>query len=289
VELGLVVRRPRLRPDALIQLVTRIEALGFHSFWMPDHIAGPAHIESSLPSRVGPLANRPGLTPDAELPDAMVMAAFVAAVTTRIRIGSAVIPLFTRDPVSLAKQAAMVDVLSNGRLELGIGAGWCVEEGQLLGHPTDHRWGRLNEAVDILRAAWSRPVFDYRGLYYQLPALGVRPMPPRGNIPIWIGGEGPAGVKLTLEKADGNILLRDTTLARVHQMRRTIPAPKRLAVITTLEDGIGPYVWSLADAGVDLLLMQIQQADLLSAIHEVEEVADVVLPFCARHTGTDRL
>jgi probable F420-dependent oxidoreductase len=137
----------------------------------------------------------------------MVALGFVAGITERIRLGTAVIPLFNRDPLSLAKQAATVDFLSDGRLELGVGAGWLAEEAALLGHPTDHRSKRLAEAIDILRAAWSPDPVEHHGTFYDIPAVGVSPKPPQGaELPIWIGGTGPAAIDTTVSRATGNIL-----------------------------------------------------------------------------------
>ena len=87
------------------------------------------------------------------------------------------IPLIITDPLTLAKQAATLDVYSEGRLELGIGAGWLVEEAQALGRPTDHRLGRLEETIEILRLAWSHETFSYQGRYWSFPEVGVNPRP----------------------------------------------------------------------------------------------------------------
>src|SRR5207249_9609316 len=94
---------------------------------------------------------RPGWDATTPWGDAFISLTLAAAITERVRLGPSLIPLIITDPLTLAKQAATLDVYSEGRLELGIGAGWLVEEAQALGRPTDHRLGRLEETIEILR------------------------------------------------------------------------------------------------------------------------------------------
>src|SRR5207247_2182687 len=94
---------------------------------------------------------RPGWDATTPWGDAFISLTLAAEFTERVRLGPSLIPLIITDPLTLAKQAATLDVYSEGRLELGIGAGWLVEEAQALGRPTDHRLGRLEETIEILR------------------------------------------------------------------------------------------------------------------------------------------
>src|SRR5438309_555672 len=118
----------------------------------PAHTAIPVHFESRYPYNA---TGRPGWSAATPWGDAFISLTLAAAVTERVRLGPSLIPLIITDPLTLAKQAATLDVYSEGRLELGIGAGWLVEEAQALGRPTDHRLGRLEETIEILRLAWS--------------------------------------------------------------------------------------------------------------------------------------
>src|SRR5581483_8409010 len=98
---------------------------------------------------------------------ATIALTFVAAVTERVKLSTCVIPMLTRDPLSLAKECATLDRLSDGRLELGLGAGWLKEEAELLGHPSDRPTERPAEAVEIMQLAWSQPSFEYSGRFWQ--------------------------------------------------------------------------------------------------------------------------
>ncbi len=205
MEVGVVL--PRALPrDELVDLVSEIERLGYESIWVTEHIAIPVTIKSSHP---GSPDGRPTFRFDTPWFEAMSTLSFVAALTRTIRIGTSVVPMFSRDPLFLAKQAATVDVLSNGRLELGVGAGWLVEEGAILGHPTDHRAERLDEAIQIMQMAWTRESFDYVGKYYRFPVVGLHPHPIQsGGVPIWIGGTSSAALRTARLYGTGLILSR---------------------------------------------------------------------------------
>ena len=135
-------------------------------------------------------SGRPGWDAATPWGDAFISLTLAAAITERVRLGPSLIPLIITDPLTLAKQAATLDVYSEGRLELGIGAGWLVEEAQALGRPTDHRLGRLEETIEILRLAWS-----------------VNPRPVQGDrLPIWIGGQGQRALEIAARHGCGLML-----------------------------------------------------------------------------------
>jgi probable F420-dependent oxidoreductase len=201
---GVVLPRGATSGEPLRTIAREAEALGYASLWSTEHIALPLEFTSRYPFTAD---GRPPFKPTAKWFEGMVVLGFVAGITEHIGLGTAVIPLFNRDPLSLAKQAATVDCLSGGRLELGVGAGWLTEEAAVLGHPSDHRSKRLAEAIDILRKAWSPDPVEHHGAFYDIPAVGVSPKPPQGaEIPIWIGGTGPAAIETTVSRAAGNIL-----------------------------------------------------------------------------------
>jgi probable F420-dependent oxidoreductase len=180
------------------------EALGYDSVWATTHTAIPVRFESRYPYST---SGRPPW--DAKTPwgDSFLSLAFAAAITERVRLGPSVIPLTITDPLTIAKQAATLDIYSGGRLELGIGGGWLVEEGQALGRPTDHRAARLDECLRILRMAWSRETFSFDGQFWRFPEVGVNPKPPQGEgLPVWIGGQGQRAVELAARHGCGLML-----------------------------------------------------------------------------------
>jgi probable F420-dependent oxidoreductase len=213
----------------------------------------------------------------------MVALGFVAGITERIRLGTAVIPLFNRDPLSLAKQAATVDCLSDGRLELGVGAGWLAEEAAVLGHPADHRSKRLAEAIDILRRAWSPDPVEHHGAFYDIPAVGVSPKPPQGaELPIWIGGTGPAAIDTTVTRATGNILWTQD----IDEARRLCAELKgrrsdvKVAVGMFYDPDLpklGDRVLALREAGVDRLLLS-PPGDTALAVRWLTDFRSEIMP-----------
>ncbi|MGH2631992.1 MAG: LLM class F420-dependent oxidoreductase [Tepidiformaceae bacterium] len=171
--------------ESLMQFAKSAEALGFHSGWVSDHITWPAEIESRYPyTENGDFPapfNTPWLDPIGTL-------LFVSACTERLRLGTTVLILGYRPPVQTAKLLATLDVLSQGRLILGVGVGWMREEFEALGMPFDHRGARGDEQLEIFEALFTQPLPAYEGRFYGFPALGFQPRPPAGHIPIWVGG-----------------------------------------------------------------------------------------------------
>src|SRR5689334_16407229 len=123
---------------ALREFVLLGEELGFDSLWTDAHAVIPASVTTQYDLAALGRATF-GLT--VPFPDPFVVLAFAAALTTRVRLGTAIVPLTSSHPLLLAKLAATLDVVSDGRMELGLGAGWLMEEAHVLGHPTDHPRG----------------------------------------------------------------------------------------------------------------------------------------------------
>jgi probable F420-dependent oxidoreductase len=158
----------------------RVEELGYSTMAVPDHLGDQ-------------LAPLPAI-------------AVAAAATTTLRVGTFVLDNDYRHPVVLAKEAATVDLLSGGRLELGIGAGWRKEEYDRAGiafEPGRLRVERLEEAVAVLKGLWSGEPFSFSGRHYQVAGMEGRPLPARaGGPPLFIGGGGPRLLALAGHHAD---------------------------------------------------------------------------------------
>ncbi|GAA2398519.1 LLM class F420-dependent oxidoreductase [Actinomadura vinacea] len=177
---GAVVRLAGTRRE-WVGKARRLEGSGFDVMLVPDHIVGP---------RFGPVA--------------AMMAA--ADATTRLRVGTMVFANDFRHPVLLAKEAATLDVLSEGRLELGIGTGWLAKDYQGAGLTLDEpraRLRRLREGLAVLKGVWGEGPFSYEGQYYRVHGLEQEPHPlQRPHPPILIGGGGPAMLRLAAQEAD---------------------------------------------------------------------------------------
>lgn len=249
----------RVDPAVIRDLAQGAEAVGCASIWANEHVAVPGRFDSRFP--YSPDGKAP-LRVDSPLSDAIATLAYVSGLTSRIRVGTSVIPMTTRGPVTLAKQAACVDLLSGGRLDLGIGTGWLLEEAALLGMPANRRLARMAESIDIMRLAWGSPRFSYNGELYTIPEAGTNPLPPQGNsIPLWIGGASERIVRLASEKHAGVILSGDvpSTPELVRRIRELAEAngSAGLRIIATVNidaHGSEHAVAELAAAGAAVVM-----------------------------------
>lgn len=256
--------------EQVTQIATAAEQAGLQSIWVSEHIALPARVQTKDPYNEG------GALPfdlDTLYPEAMVLMGYVAGVTRTLRLGTYVVPVICRDPLSLAKQAATVDVLSNGRLELGVGAGYLVEEAELLGHPTDSRAGRLAETIEVLRAAWAKPVFEHSGRFWSYPPVAVRPGPVQNRVPIWIGGSSPSALRTATRLGDG-VLVPKATPTEVARVRGQVPASRRVSAGWHAQDSRTDLASAraLRDAGADLLVLHAgtDASQVLPVLHRLE-------------------
>ena len=249
-----------IRPsrETLLAVAGAAERLGFDSVWTNSHTVVPASFKPRYPFSEDGL---PSWNAGTAWADAMTTLGFVAAATERVRLGVAVVPLIITDPITLAKQAATVDLLSNGRFELGVGAGWLVEEGKALGHPTDHRQARLEETIKVLRLAWTQPTFSYDGRFVKIPEVGVHPQPPQGErLPLWIGGQGDEAVRIAAENGAGLFIWLQTA-ERVAEYGRKLRAlrpgaPLAACVWTSADERLWDgQVRAMEKAGVDLMVI----------------------------------
>ena len=182
------------------EMSARLEETGFASLWISDHVVMPDVVESRYPFAPDGKAN---WATDAPWYDAVALLGMMAAATTRVELGVAVLLLPLRHPVVFAKQAATLDALSAGRLSLGVGAGWMAEEFDALDVPFRTRGARLDEWIDLARACWTGAPAAFDGAHYQLPA-GVQCYPvPAHHIPFLIGGHSPAALRRAGTKGDG--------------------------------------------------------------------------------------
>jgi probable F420-dependent oxidoreductase len=238
-------------------LAVLIEDLGYHSIWLTEHTVVPTDFASHYPYT--PDGDAP-FAPDTVWAEAMTGLAFIAGKTDRVRLGTAVLPAICRNPIFLAKQVATLDVLSGGRVELGIGAGWLKEEAIILGQPVDSPSKRLREAIEIMRKAWQPSTWAHDGEFWQIPEVTVRPTPPQGaNLPVWIGGLSKSALQTASDFGTGTILMSAASADDVKAVREALPPTKRVATGLRLSD-ITPHeaAWraiALREAGADLLML----------------------------------
>jgi probable F420-dependent oxidoreductase len=189
------------RPELLVQVAQKAEALGFESLWIPEHLAVPVQITSRYPySADGKFPGGPG----AALHDPFVALGFIAACTKTIKLGTGVFVLPLRNPLAVAKAAASVDVLSNGRLLFGIGIGWLEDEFNAVGMPFKDRAARTREWITMMKALWAEDTPQFSGRFHSFPPLGFNPKPiQKPHPPIIFGGDSKPALKRTAEIGDG--------------------------------------------------------------------------------------
>jgi probable F420-dependent oxidoreductase len=136
--------------------------------------------------------------------EALMALSYMAAVTTRVTLGTEVLVLPQRHPTLVAKQVSTLDTLSGGRVRLGIGVGWQESEYEALGEDFHTRGARMDEMIRLLRTYWNDSQVDFQGQYYKITAIGMEPKPPQGSrLPIWIGGRSARALRRVGELGDG--------------------------------------------------------------------------------------
>jgi probable F420-dependent oxidoreductase len=186
-------------PLGATQLAQAAEAAGFESVWTVDHVVIPAGYRSVYPydpsGRLGP--------DDTVFPDPLIWLSYIAAATSTLRLGTAILILPQRNPVVLAKELATLDLLSGGRVILGVGVGWLKEEYEALGVPWEGRGRRGEESIGAMRALWEQECSSYEGSTANFDQCYLRPQPPQGTIPIHIGGHSPIAARRAGRLGDG--------------------------------------------------------------------------------------
>jgi probable F420-dependent oxidoreductase len=187
-------------------MARQAEAVGFDSFWLPDHLL--YHFED---------VHRQGAW------DAWSLLAAVAATTERMEIGPLVACSSFRNPALIAKMAATIDEISNGRFILGLGAGWHKPEYDAFGFPHDHRVSRFEEALQIMTTLLRQGHVDFQGAYYTARDCELRPRGPRPNgPPILVGGSGERMLRLTARYADAWNADRQNDVAAVQALNARV-------------------------------------------------------------------
>jgi probable F420-dependent oxidoreductase len=201
---------PFASPERIGRLAERAEALAFDSVWVSDHVVIPTEWSSVYP--YGP----PGtFTLDGQRNyfEPITSLTWVAGATRRARLGTSVLVVPYRNPVLVAKQLATLDMLSGGRLIVGVGVGWFEEEFEALGNPYFRQRGALtDEYIRLYRALWTGRPTEFQGPFYQLRSVVSEPKPVQSDRgagpPIWVGGHGERALRRTIELGDAWAAIR---------------------------------------------------------------------------------
>ncbi len=208
MKIGAVYPQIELRgdPEAVRRIGTAVESLGFDYLLAYDHVLGAVH-EGRDPKLTGPYTERDPFH------DPLVMFAHLAALTRRLELVTGILILPQRQTALVARQAADVDLLSGGRLRLGVGIGWNYVEYQALGQNFKTRGRREEEQVELLRRLWSEPRVSFEGEFDHIDRACINPRPAR-RIPIWFGGFSEAVYRRAARLGDGFIFTGDLERAK---------------------------------------------------------------------------
>jgi probable F420-dependent oxidoreductase len=248
VHVGVVYPQTELRgdPGAVRQIGRAVEDLGFDHILAYDHVLGALHADRAR-QLTGPY------TEHDPFHDPFVLFAYLAGITERIEFATGVLVLPQRQTALVARQAADVDLLSGGRLRLGVGVGWNHVEYEALGQDFGTRGARQEEQIGLLRRLFTEPVVEFSGRFDRIDRAALLPKPTR-SIPIWLGGASEAAFDRAARLADGFIFFGggvDNAVGAWNALRDRLRRLDR-----SLEDFGAEYV-ALPQGGVDHLMAEI--------------------------------
>lgn len=187
-------------PENQVRVAQRAEALGYSSLWVFQRLLYALAPRNDYPPVPGPTWPRPFES----VVDPIVTLAYIAAATRRIRLGTSVLIMPFYTPVLLGKQLATLDLVSGGRLDVGLGIGWSMDEYEAVGVPYRQRGPRGDEFIRCLKAVWTEDPVEFAGEFYRVPRSRVAPKPlQKPHPPITVGGYGPAAVTRAVRLGDG--------------------------------------------------------------------------------------
>ena len=248
MHVGVVYPQTELRgdPGAVRRIGRAVEDLGFDHLLAYDHVLGAVHADRAR-QLTGPY------TEHDPFHDPFVLFAYLAGITERIQFVTGVLVLPQRQTALVARQAADVDLMSGGRLRLGVGVGWNHVEYEAMGQDFGTRGARQEEQIELLRRLFTEPVVDFSGRFDRVDRAALVPKPTR-SIPIWLGGASEAAFDRAARLADGFIFFGggiDRAVSAWNALRDRLRELDR-----SLEDFGAEYV-ALPQGGVDPLMTEI--------------------------------
>lgn len=281
MEFGVFSILPDMSADPAI-VAKHAEALGFESYWVPDHTILPVTYSDKYP---GVAPNVPDPDYLWKMPDPLMMLMRAAAVTETIKLGTGIILVPERNPLLMAKLVATLDDASRGRFLMGIGAGWNREECEILGGDFDRRWGQTKDHILAMKALWTQQESEYHGKYADFPPVKCFPKPfNKPHPPILLGGfTAPMVFKRIAEWGDGWLPVVQT----IDQFADGIEKLKRAAedagrdyseLSKTVFSGAGQWrrpdeVAALEAAGAERIVYWLPEGPLDVVLTEMEAIA----------------
>lgn len=270
-------------PAAITAIAQAAEAAGLESVWTFEHVMVPVDYGSRYPYH--PSGKMPVRT-DTPFVDPLITLAYVAAKTTTLRLGTGINILPQANPLLMAKQVASLDVLSGGRLELGLGTGWLAEEFDAMGTPFARRGARFDDYLAGMKQVWTGETVDHSGEFLVWSGFQSHPTPiQRPHPPIWVGGTSDRAYRRVAQTADGWVapnnkleqleaqLAQLHTIARRHERDPDTIRVTAMWALSKESERLGAY----ADLGVERVLVPLGatgEMDPLDAIARIAEAAD---------------
>jgi probable F420-dependent oxidoreductase len=258
------------RPEIIRAVAVEAERHGFARLWAGEHV-----VMVDAPGSRYPYAadGRIAVPADADWLDPMLALTYAAAGTSRIGLATGVLLLPEHNPVTTAKRAATLDVLSGGRFTLGVGVGWSAEEFAALGVPFAGRARRTAEYVDALRVLWQEDVSSFEGEFVRFDAIRVYPKPVTRRIPVVVGGNSDAALARAGAVGDGwygfNVPVAEVAAmvaALTEQWRVHGRSPQAPTVAVAPSDATPDRLPELARAGVTELVVVATPPDDVAAV-----------------------
>jgi probable F420-dependent oxidoreductase len=260
---------------SMTELAPSAEQLGFDSLWVAEHSHIPTSRQSPWPG-------------GAELPkhywhtmDPFLALTAAALASKTIRVATGICLLIERDPIHTAKQAASVDLLSNGRFIFGIGAGWNREEMADHGTEFSSRWKLLRERTEAIKAIWTNEVAEYHGEMVDFPPMWSWPKPvQKPHPPIILGGSGPKILQRVVRYGDGWMPNRGEVIERIPELQRLAKEAGRDRIpVSYYPKPTADEIERLARAGVDRCIYYVPPDGREPALRKLEELGAMIRPY----------
>jgi probable F420-dependent oxidoreductase len=252
LNLGLV------NPSLWLPLAELADRVGIESVWLPEHLVLPVTMSGS-PNAGEEHAPIPSSVP---VFDTFVYMGLMAGRTSNVRFGTNVYNIGLRHPFVTARAVATADVLSNGRVELGVGSSWMVQEWEATGLDFHTRGARVNEAIEICQRLWSEPVVEYHGKFFDFQPVMFEPKPVQaGGPPIHVGGDAPASMRRVARFGKGWMPLNTSleqlpdAVAKLAQMCEEAGRSDRIEISYSVQVNDASDFDRYAELGIDRLLV----------------------------------
>ena len=268
-------------PLAIRDWAVAVESVGYDYILVYEHVLG--FREEPAPSVLGPVF------PEVTFHEPFVLFGYLASLTHRVGLTTGILVLPQRQTALVAKQAAAVDVLSGGRLRLGVGVGYVPDEFRALNEEYRNRGRRIEEQIAVLRALWTEQEVTFHGRWHHLNAAGISPLPVQRPIPLWIGGRSEAAMRRAAVLGDGwlSTLMRpdDAARAGIDRLRTYVEAGGRPADAVGVDVHLplrsvpaerwGEYADAWRELGVTHLSVDTQLAGFTSPSQHLDAVRRV--------------